>query len=157
MKKSTYRALLNLSRMKPHKGDEPWWNNQIAHWLKHTQPVIVDGKVVKIPDTSYTFPGPSTMGTEDDYLDKAREICRSAAFQLAGTEFKERRIIVNGHYSGLDDILVWYHPPDLVKGIFVAIEDVGPHSELRTLFTPDEGYYYFKKQYAERKANIEKH
>ena len=137
------QALSNVTRMA--RGQQAWnrYDNDLWHWFKHAQPLIVAGKAL-VPAE---IPG---VRSEVEYLSLAREVCKRAANGHPGTEVKLRE-------TGVDDsktdggsfgqeYLVWYQPPGTARGLFLVVIDRGAHGELKTMFPPTDGYSYFQAQ-----------
>jgi hypothetical protein len=126
------RALSNVSHMAP--GPEVWsrYQNDLWHWFKHAHPLFA-GKIA-IPAE---IPG---IGSPQQYLAMAREICRKAVAGEAGTEITVRET------KGLREYLVWYEPSGYSRGLFLVVKDCGDHGELKTMFPPIDGRTYYEAQ-----------
>jgi hypothetical protein len=44
------------------------------------------------------------------------------------------------------DYLVWFHPPGVLRGLFLVVNDRFDHGELETMFSPRDGRAYFDDQ-----------
>jgi len=131
------RALANLTSMAPGRYDWNRYSNDLWHWFKHAAPLIQNGKALTRPDIS-------NVANPDQYLFIARDICRRivAGDPAGAVKLREQArgdLVVR-------DYLVWFHPPGMMRGLFLVIHDRGDHGELETMFTPADGRSYFDDQ-----------